>query len=436
MFMSEVYKILKQLEATSSKNEKEAILVNNKDNKVLKECFRLAYSPTIQFYQKQLPEDIDAPFPKIYTLEEGLEDLKQLYNRIYTGSGAKIWLQDILSILTPEDNKVLKRVVLKDLRCGVGDTTVNKVWKGLIPKVPQMLASAMKEKSLSKIEFPALAQLKSDGSRCIAYCSTDGVRLMSRNGKQYIGLTDLEKSLSHKEFDGFVIDGELVFDTTKADRSTGNGIITKAVKGTISEQEQSNVIFQVWDMIPQNCYVEKGRYSVAEEIRYNTLHMAVELSSTVNVQMIPCHVVGNMQAAKELFQDYVSKGYEGIILKNKYTPWEDKRSPNLVKFKEELFADLLVSGFYEGEGKYEDMLGGLSLESTDGIINVNVGSGFTDDQRTELWKNRDDLLDKIVEVKYNGVVVDKRTGVRSLFLPIFQRIREDKSDANNYEDMQ
>lgn len=431
--MTTVLSILEQLAATNSKNEKEAILKQHKDNETLKECFRLSLSPTINFWMKKVPE-VNALKTQL-TLTEALEEIvSNLAERKVTGNAATNFVIDLLQDVSPATNKVLSRVILKDLRCGVGDTTVNKVWKGLIPKVPQMLASSMKEKTLAKINYPAMAQLKSDGSRCIAYCTEDKVTLMSRNGKQILGLIDLEENL--KSFAGFVIDGEIVFDITKADRATGNGIVTKAVKGTITEEEQAGVIFQVWDKIPLEEYTVKGKYKVDEYTRYTSLKQLVGLQNFHNIQIIESTIVNSLDEAKEAFQKYVAEGYEGIILKNMDGIWEDKRSPNLVKFKEEYFADLEVVGTFEGTGKIEGMLGGLSVQTSCGTIKTNVGSGFTEAQRKQLWSVREELIGQIAELKYNGITTDKRTGDNSLFLPIFQRIREDKSEANTAQDMQ
>lgn len=430
-----VYEILEEVASTSSKNEKEAILKQHADNKTLRECFRLAYSPTIRFYNKKVvtPSTNEIRI----TLDQALNMLLvNVAGRVVTGMESSGYIGGVLKSLSFEDADVAKRVILQDLRCGVQSTTINKIWKGLIPEVPQMLASSMKEKTLAKIKYPAAAELKSDGARCIAYCNVDGVRLMSRNGKQYIGLTDLENTLQHKLCDGLVLDGEIVFDISKADRSTGNGIVTKAVKGTITQEEQSKIVFQVWDVLPQDKYIEKGKINVPQKTRYEDLKGLVNSVNKSNLQLIPTTIVNSLYEAREVYQQYVDQGFEGIILKNLDSGWSDSRSPNLVKFKEELFADLEVVGLFEGSGKISGMLGGLHVESSDGLISTNVGSGFTEEQRRVLWDNRDDLIGKIVEIKYNGLTQDKRTGKKSLFLPIFQHFREDKDKANSSKDMQ
>jgi len=72
-------------------------------------------------------------------------------------------------------------------------------------------------------------------------------------------------------------------------------------------------------------------------------------------------------------------------------------------------------------------LGALVCESSDGVIRVNVGSGYSDEQRDEYTKK---VIGKIVTVKYNARIKDK-SGVESLFLPVFIELREDKDKAES-----
>ena len=112
--------------------------------------------------------------------------------------------------------------------------------------------------------------------------------------------------------------------------------------------------------------------------------------------------------------------------------WEDKRSKTQIKFKGELECDLKIVAVEAGTGKYEGMLGAIVCESSDGIIKVNVGSGFNDEHRKTLKEK--DLLGKIVAVKYNTRTTNK-SGDESLFLPIFIEVREDKDIADNSKDI-
>ena len=139
-------------------------------------------------------------------------------------------------------------------------------------------------------------------------------------------------------------------------------------------------------------------------------------------------IVETIEQAQEIFQEYLSRGYEGIILKDGNGIWEDKRSKTQIKFKGELECDLKIVAVEEGKGKAVGMLGAIICESADGIVKVNVGSGFNDAQRKQYWK--ENLVDKIVAVKYNARIKNK-TGDESLFLPVFIELRDDKDVADN-----
>ena len=108
-----------------------------------------------------------------------------------------------------------------------------------------------------------------------------------------------------------------------------------------------------------------------------------------------------------------------------------------MKFKGELECDLQIVDVQEGTGKYVGMLGAIVCQSgsDDGkTVTVSVGSGFSDDHRINLWNIRNELLGKIVALKYNSRIKNKQGG-DSLFLPIFLEIREDKTDVDNYKEI-
>jgi ATP-dependent DNA ligase len=135
--------------------------------------------------------------------------------------------------------------------------------------------------------------------------------------------------------------------------------------------------------------------------------------------------VDNFYEAQRHFEKWLAQGQEGTILKDKNGIWEDKRSKGQIKFKGELECDLQIVDWEEGTGKNKGRLGALVCESSDGVIRVNVGSGYSDEQRDEFTKK---VIGKIVTVKYNARIKDK-SGVESLFLPVFIELREDKNKA-------
>jgi len=78
------------------------------------------------------------------------------------------------------------------------------------------------------------------------------------------------------------------------------------------------------------------------------------------------------------------------------------------------------------------LLGAIVCESADGVIKVNVGSGFTDAQRKSYWA--ENIVDKIVAIKYNSRIKNK-LGDESLFLPVFIELRDDKDVADTNKDI-
>ncbi|QZI90154.1 DNA ligase [Vibrio phage 184E37.1] len=434
-----IYEILEEVASTSSKNDKEAILKQHADNEVLKEVFRLTYSPTINFYQKKLPE-VKSLDEAIGSLEFAIEALPNLYNRVYTGNEAKSYLEQLLFTTEPEARSVLERIVLGDLKIGCKDATINKVWKGLIVKPPRLGAASMNEKSLAKMhKIKNLAlELKSDGTYLSSVCGEVST-CMTRNGSP-ISIPTLQEHLSCGAFNGFALEGEMVYSLEKATRESGNGIVTKIVKVTASEEEMEGAMLQVWDCIDVNFYQPKGEYKTPNRERRVLLEGMMERYETwcrsVNVEpkifLIERHENVSVEEAFELFEGHVRSGMEGSIVKDMDASWKDVGKPAFnIKLKRKEPADLKVVGTYLAEvgSKYEGMLGGFHCESECGTIKVNVGSGFSEDDRVEYLKNPP----PIIEAEYDSITEDKKTKQKSLFLPIFKRPRSDKDVADTLE---
>jgi ATP-dependent DNA ligase len=101
------------------------------------------------------------------------------------------------------------------------------------------------------------------------------------------------------------------------------------------------------------------------------------------------------------------------------------------KMKQIEDADLIVVGWEEGTGKNIGKLGALVCETAEGKVKVNVGTGFSDEERLIT----DDYVGKVITVQYNQLITDKKTGDYSLFLPRFIEVRNDKSVANKFGDL-
>lgn len=442
--MTKVLKILNEIEAAKG-NEKLEILMSQKSNDVLKEVCRLTYSPTVQFYIKKVPDGWQHSDSRIPDWTDVFTKLGKLSSREITGDAAKDFLmKDILTYIDCEMAEVVYRIIQKDLKCGIGASTINKVWKNLIVKPPRQGASAMNEKSLAKMKtIKNLAiELKSDGSYAASVCGETST-MMSRNGNP-LEIESLQEHLSCNAFDGFALEGELIYDPTKATREEGNGHITRIVKGTATKEHLDNVYYQVWDCVDTSYYEPKGEYPLTNKERRELLEImvndyngwCVENGVRNRILLIPRKENVSVEEAFEIFEGYVRDGYEGAIVKDMDATWKDNGKPSYcIKLKRKEPCDLKVVGWYEAEkgSKYEGLLGGLHCESACGKIKVNVGSGFNDDDRKHLIDN----LPPVVEVEYDSVTEDKKTKQKSLFLPIYKRPRYDKlpEDSDCYEEI-
>lgn len=424
------------LAANASRNFKIEQLTKHSDNETLREVVRLALDPFTQFYIRKIPSYVTSD--KTTSLDNAIGGLFELSQRIVTGNAAIEYLRMLLSSVSADDAKVIERIIAKDLKCGVQVSTANAVWGGLIKEYPVMLCSGYEQKLIDKVKFPAYVQLKMDGMRFNAIVREGKVEFRSRNGKEINLLGHLEKEFIAMAGDvDCVFDGELLVmmpgDYQFTDRQTGNGILNKANKGTISEKEAALVHATVWDVIPYMYFVD-GHCPTPYSTRFATVSKLIEAQSSKDkrIWLVSSDIVNTIDEAHEIFNKYLANGLEGIILKDGSGPWEDKRAKHQIKFKGELECDLKIVAVEPGTGKYEGMLGAIVCESADGVIKVNVGSGFNDAHRKTFSEK--DLVGKIVAVKYNARIKNK-LGEESLFLPIFVEIREDKDIADSSKEI-
>lgn len=467
--------ILNEIAAIGSTKEKEAILRRNADNELLKRIYRLTYSKGIQFYIKKwgLPKFVGG-----LELEDVLDFMEeQLATRRITGNAALSAFEGMQSGLSPDDAEVVRRVMLRDLECGASVSIANKVWKGIIPEQPQMLASSYDEKKILKdIKFPAYAQLKADGARAFAEIRGDeleDVLILSRAGNEYQGLNALKRQLiemtreaRQRHPGGVMIDGELVYHSMKApsgpldelfgvedddmpelskakefneSRTLSNGVANKSLKGTITEQEALGMKFQVWDYVPLDVIYGKDS-GFAYDVRFRALELMVKGYS--QMILIENQIVHSLEEARVVYKKYIALGLEGIILKNINGFWENKRSKNLYKFKEVITFDARIVGVYPHK-KHPGKAGGFYIESECGLVKTKAGSGLKDKpaekhelDRTFIWENQEKYIGGILESECNGwLTADGRTDYVKLFLPIAVRMRHDKTVANTFEDI-
>lgn len=420
-----IRQIIDAVAATASRLEKESILNANKDNKTLRRVFHLAYDKQILFQTKDgIPESYWGSLPA-YTLDDALDKVvMNICSRKVTGNTAIEFYRELFSLLAFDDAHVLNLVITKNLKCGATRETAEKIWPGILPKPPFQLA----HNDPSRISYPANSQIKEDGTRCKLIWDGLSVTCLTRAGNEMTTHSVFDTAFNAFVSESVIIDGEFVAfkDGKRLPRKTSNGIVNKAVQGTISKEEAKMLTFIAWDTEHNG----DEPYSV----RLNYLTSLIEKFS--NIILVEHKMVDNYEEAFAHFKESRKLGFEGTILKNIFAKWEGKRSYNLCKFKAEIEAEFEVIGYEEGTGKNVGRVGALVVASSDRKIVTKVGifKDFDEEIRDELYG--DHVLGTIVTVLYNERTSDKkRTGVESLFLPRVTRIRHDKTEANSYDEI-
>jgi DNA ligase-1 len=399
-------------------------------------CYE-AYNPYHVFGVRQVPETvglINKPNP--WTMFWAL--LENLRTRGITGHAARDAIQDVAEQFDSEEwNNLARRVLIKDLRCGISEKTLNKVlgkteWK--IPVFSCQLATDSTDRP-AKMKGVKRLECKLDGVRVLAVVSGNSCSLFSRNGKEFLNFPHIAEAIleQRRAFQygrgtggHFVLDGEIVGESFQK-------LMKQAQRKT--DVETSGMVYHIFDIIPLDA-LKEGHCNLQQYKRIEWLESArARLEETdclrimngldVDLDTAEGHDIMNRYA-----QDCVAEGFEGIMIKSLDAPYECKRSDFWMKWKPTISVDLSIVGFEEGTGRNEGRLGAIICEGDDNDrrICVNVGSGFSDALRDEYWSNRDDLLGHLVEVEADAVT-QNQDGTYSLRFPRFKRFRDFESGS-------
>ena len=414
---------------------KEAIIKREENNNDLRTVFALTYDPSISFFIKKIPFYTAG---KKVPLSESLNSLSALSKREVTGQAGVDFLADVLTNSSVDDAIVITRIIDRDLRCGCSDSIASRVWKNLALEYPYLRCSLFSEAKVDKWDWKTgvFSELKGDGSYLSAVITDDEVVLRTRSGTKYplqefgLVISQIQKFFPSNN----VLTGELlVYRGGKVlAREIGNGILNSVAKG--GKFDAGDVpVYMVWDIIPLEFYVPKGRYNVAYSTRFATLASIInKMPEGASVTLTPTKIVHSMEEAYEHYFSIVEQGLEGTIIKKPDGIWFDGTSKEQIKLKIEADVDLVITGFNEGKGKNADTFGSIQCQSSDGKLEVNV-SGFTDAKRKEIHGIRDKLMGTIMTVKFNNIMSPSGSGMYSLFLPRFAEFRTDKFEADSLE---
>ena len=423
--------IIKQLEAHNSRLDKEEILYSAMDEG-LDEFFegvRMCLDPLVTFGVKQVPEATEDGQGLSWPVFAELA--RKLINRSLTGHAARdsiILCKDLATI--EQWNGFYRRILIKDLRCGVSEKTVNKIAKKFdgkysIPVFTCSLAhdSANHEK---KMVGKKQIEIKLDGVRVITVIQGDKVEMFSRNGKQFHNFGHIIEEIEAviKDYPvpyPLVLDGEVM--------SANFQDLMKQVHRKDGKQS-TDAVLHLFDTIPLGCF-KAGSWDKPQSFRsLITNHWvrdhqdALEHVQALDWEDVDLDTPEGQERFVALNKAAVDGGYEGVMIKDVDAPYECKRTHSWLKAKPFIEVTLEVVDVEEGTGRNEGRLGAIVCNGVDDgkTISVNVGSGFTDVHRDDYWNNRDALIGNLVEVRADAIT-QNQDGTYSLRFPRFKTFR-------------
>lgn len=425
--------IIAKLESDNSRLAKEQILSEAMEQD-LDEFFqglKMALDKLYTFGIKQVPEKREDGGQGL-SWDNFLELAEALYRRQLTGHAARDAVKLAMDVATKEQwNGWYRRILIKDMRAGFGEKSVNSVAKKAkkpqysVPVFEVMLAHDGANHE-SKIAGKKLVEPKLDGVRVLTVVDFESrtVTQYTRNGKELVNFPHIVRAFEDN-LDNFgrsyVFDGEVV-------STSFQDLMTQVHrKSDVQAQDARLMLFDVIPLIEfkrgQSVMGQKRRSSFLRE------NFSKIFADSGCIEIVPQKAFDLDILTDEIeFRDYnremVERGYEGIMIKDPNGLWEGKRSTAWLKQKPFIEVSLSVVAVEEGTGRNEGRLGALICEGVDDgkSILVNVGSGLTDSQRKEFWADTESLIGQVVEVRADAIT-QNQDGTFSLRFPRFMRFR-------------
>jgi len=431
---------IRDLESSDSRLHKERViekaLMASKLGSANAQCFLFncyqAYNPYYTFHVKQVPESsgiehAENPWPVFWGLLEGLR------TRSISGHRARDAIAETMKRFDSiEWNNLCRRVITKDLRCGISEKTLNKVLGRTEWRIPVFSCQLAQDSTDQPKKLKGIKRLecKLDGVRVLAVVNGMDVTLYSRNGKQFENFPQIAEAIEdnrkalglpdHTSY-SYVLDGEIVGESFQK-------LMKQAHRK--SDAVTDGMVYHVFDIIPLDSFIE-GHYNAQQ-------HKRIEMLERVRARLPadgPIQIMNGLDVdldtaeGHDIMQRYaeaaVEGGFEGIMIKSMDAPYLCKRTDSWMKWKPTITVDLSIVGFEEGTGRNLGRLGAIICEGDDNgrHIRVNVGSGLSDSDRDEYWHSRADLVGHLVEVQADAVT-QNQDGSYSLRFPRFLRFRD------------
>lgn len=424
----EVKEIIKQLESTSSSNEKIKIIKKNKDNELFKKVLIYTYDKNLKFKvsKKSIkPRDGKSKWNDLF---EMLDELSQSN----INNDLKINVNRFLGSIEDEEIRDLViKILLKDLKCNISVKSINKAIQGLIFDFQVMKASAYNDKTKEGFIKKARKQgyimsIKRNGERGEVIKENGKIIIKSRQNKLYEDLIDLEKAFKDMP-DNTFYEGELLaFNPNGEEWKTSEDQFKLTNKILHTDGEKHGIYIELFDMIPLEDFKNGESKIKAKDRRKNIDKLVDKVDNELIHKAETIYQGTNTDLIQEKLEEVSDcSKHEGLMIILNDSIYESKRVNYHLKVKLWQTNDLKVIGLKESVER-PNTLGSLVVDFKGQEQGV---SGISDNLKELWWNNPKEIIGKIIEVKYKAVTKDKE-GNESLQFCTFVRVREDGKEIS------
>lgn len=427
--MEEVIKLFKKIQETSSLNDKKTIITQNKDNELFKKCLKFLLDGNIvtgistkKIKKKVKPSSELSPY--YLCVHSTFQDVMDYLKENNTGKDDDIYEIQAFLHGHEKDREFYEQMIAKTFRLGADAKLVNKCISGLIPTFDVMLGTPIDKVKLKGNEWISISR-KLNGT----HCAFVGDKCMTRQGKEYMGLDHIISDLHKLGLRNCFVNGELLYKNKEG--LSDSEAFQKGTGIAMSKDfDKTDLKFVVFDMFPLEEFWQgksKLSYYHRKKMYLNELRKDIICYFIDDVEVVPMCYEGTDHSQIWKWLDYAEENdWEGIMI-NLDTPYECKRTKNLIKVKKFMSCDIKCTGIEEGSGRNKGTLGALVCDYKGN--KVNVGSGFSDEDRKRIWQHPEDIIGKIITVKYKEETKNKDGGI-SIQFPVFETVRFDKNEPS------
>ena len=417
--------LVDELNSSNSINDKKSVLSVYRNHDFIKKVLFYTYNPTYQYYvtPDNLEKNYDLDLGTLYQFDDLFEMLDALRLREVTGHKAINSVNEYC-YRNKEYKDLIYKIIGKDLEIRMGDSLINKVIPNLIPTFDCALATDFDKVPVDFTKEQWISSRKLDGVRCLAVVDEFGkATLWSRQGNQFLTLSKVIEEVEKLGLKDMVLDGEICLTDANGNEDF-QGIMKQIRK---KDHTIDNPKYLVFDMITGAEFRSKSGST-----KY--LDRYAELSETIkgynHISVVSQDLIADESHYIDLMQEADNNGWEGLILR-KNVGYEGKRSKNMLKCKsfkdaEYKVIDLEIGPFRLIENGLEvtkDVLSNVVIEHRGN--RVSVGSGFSIDEREYYKAHPEEILNKIITVKYFQET-QNQSGNWSLRFPVVKVIHGDK----------